>query len=121
MQVDWAGTKMQVIDPITGRTAKVSIFVATLPYSGMVFAYGYLDEKLGSWCDAHRRAFEHAQGVAQVIIPDNASTASNTISRYENIREVNQSYSVFLEHYRTAAVPTNPYRPQHKGNVESGV
>lgn len=121
MQVDWAGTKMQVVDPITGRTAKVSIFVATLPYSGLVFAYGYLDEKLGSWCDAHRRAFEHARGVAQVIIPDNASTASNTISRYENVREVNQSYSVFLEHYRTAAVPTNPYRPQHKGNVESGV
>lgn len=121
MQVDWAGTKMQVVDPITGRTTKASIFVATLPYSGLVFAYGYLDEKLGSWCDAHRRAFEYAQGVAQVIIPDNASTASKTISRYENVREVNQSYSVFLEHYRTAAVPTEPYRPQHKGNVESGV
>lgn len=121
MQVDWAGTKMQVVDPITGRTTKASIFVATLPYSGLVFAYGYLDEKLGSWCDAHRRAFEYAQGVAQVIIPDNASTASNTISRYENVREVNQSYSVFLEHYSTAAVPTNPYKPQHKGNVESGV
>lgn len=56
-----------------------------------------------------------------MIIPDNASTASNTISRYENVREVNQSYSVFPEHYRTAAVPTNPYKPQHKGNVESGV
>lgn len=121
MQVDWAGTKMQVVDPITGRATKVSIFVATLPYSGLTFAYGYLDEKLDAWCDAHRRAFEYAQGVAQVIIPDNASTASNTISRYENVREVNQSYSVFLEHYQTAAVPTNPYRPQHKGNVESGV
>lgn len=121
MQVDWAGTKMQIVDPITGRATKVSIFVATLPYSGLLFAYGYLDEKLGSWCDAHRRAFEHAQGVAQVIIPDNASTASNTVSRYENVREVNQSYSVFLEHYQTAAVPTEPYRPQHKGNVESGV
>lgn len=121
MQVDWAGTKVQIVDPITGRATKVSIFVATLPYSGLVFAYGYLDKKLGSWCDAHRRAFEHAQGVAQVSIPDNASTASNTISRYENVREVNQSYSVFLEHYRTAAVPTDPYRQQHKGNVESGV
>lgn len=64
MQVDWAGTKMQVVDPITGRTTKTSIFVATLPYSGLVFAYGYLDEKLGSWCDAHRGAFEHAQGIA---------------------------------------------------------
>lgn len=76
MQVDWAGTKMQVVDPITGKATRVSIFVATLSYSGLVFAYGYLDEKLGSWCDAHRRAFEHAQGVAQVIISDNASTAA---------------------------------------------
>lgn len=40
MQADWAGTKMQVVDPITGRTTKASIFVATLPYSGLVFAYG---------------------------------------------------------------------------------
>ena len=71
------------------RGYEVSIFVATLPYSGMIFAYGCLDEKLSAWCDAHRRAFEYFGGVAQVIIPDNASTASNQISKYDKTRDVN--------------------------------
>ena len=87
MQVDWAGTQMQLTDPITRETTRVSVFVASLPFSGMVFAYGCLDEKQPAWLDAHRRAFEHFGGVTQVVIPDNASTASNQISRTEKARE----------------------------------
>lgn len=121
MQVDWAGTPMRIIDPITRTTTKVSVFVATLPYSGMIFAHGFVDEKLPSWLDGHRRAFEYFGGVSQVVIPDNASTASNVISRYDRTREVNQSYADFLEYYQTAAVPTRSYKPKDKGDVESGV
>lgn len=121
MQVDWAGTPMWLTDPITQDRRKVSIFVASLPYSGMTFARGYLDERLPAWCDAHRRAFEYLGGVSQVIVPDNASTASNQISRYETARDVNQSYAAFLEHYQCAAVPTRSASPKDKGNVEAGV
>ena len=121
MQVDWAGTKMHLTDPITQETRKVSVFVASLPYSGMIFAHGFLDEKLPAWCDAHRRAFEYFQGVSQVIVPDNASTASTQISRYEKARDVNQSYAAFLEHYQTAAAPTRAASPKQKANVEAGV
>lgn len=121
MQVDWAGTQMQLTDPVTRQTTRVSVFVASLPFSGLVFAYGCLDEKQPAWLDAHRRAFEYFGGVAQVIVPDNASTASNQISRTEKAREVNSSYAQFLEYYGTAAVPTRSYRPRDKGNVEAGV
>lgn len=121
MQVDWAGTAMQVTDPITRAVTPVAVFVATLPFSGMVFAYGYLDEKQPAWCDAHRRAFEYFGGVAQVIVPDNASTASNQISRADRAREVNASYADFLAHYGAAAVPTRSNRPRDKGNAEAGV
>ncbi len=34
MQVDWAGTRMQIVDPISGQVTPVSVFVASLPYSG---------------------------------------------------------------------------------------
>ncbi|MBF9337678.1 transposase, partial [Microbacterium lacticum] len=112
MQVDWAGTQMQLTDPITRETTRVSVFVASLPFSGMVFAYGCLDEKQPAWLDAHRRAFEHFGGVTQVVIPDNASTASNQISRTERARDVNSVYAEFLEYYATAAVPTRSYRPR---------
>ena len=121
MQVDWAGTRMMLTDPISQESRKVSVFVATLPFSGMVFAHGFLDEKMAAWCDAHRRAFEYFNGVCQVIVPDNASTASNQISRYEKVRDVNQSYAAFLEHYQCAAAPTRAAAPQEKANVEAGV
>ncbi len=121
MQVDWAGTQMQLTDPVTRQTTRVSVFVASLPFSGLVFAYGCLDEKQPAWLDAHRRAFEYFGGVTQVIVPDNASTASNQISRTEKAREVNAAYAEFLEYYATAAVPTRSYRPRDKGNVEAGV
>lgn len=121
MQVDWAGTPMQLTDPITRETTRVSVFVASLPFSGLVFAYGCLDEKQPAWLDAHRRAFEYFSGVTQVVVPDNASTASNQISRTEKARDVNAAYAEFLEYYRTAAVPTRSYKPRDKGNVEAGV
>ncbi|GMM97936.1 hypothetical protein MTsN4n12_33480 [Microbacterium sp. MTN4-12] len=121
MQVDWAGTRMQIVDPISGQVTSVSVFVASLPYSGLVFAYGCLDEKFPAWADAHRRAFEYIDGVTLLVVPDNASTASNQISKSERARDVNSSYAQFLEHYRTAAVPTRSAAPRDKGHVESGV
>lgn len=121
MQVDWAGTRMSLVDPVTQKATAVSVFVASLPYSGMVFAYGCLDERQLAWCQAHRRAFEYFGGVSQVIVPDNASTASNRISKTEAAREVNREYAEFLEYYRTAAVPTRSAAPRDKGHVEAGV
>src|SRR5690606_21305087 len=93
MQVDWAGARMQLIDPISLATTPVSVFVASLPYSGLVFAYGYLDEKQPAWHDAHRRAFEYVNGVTLLVVPDNASTASNQISKASRARDVNDSYA----------------------------
>ena len=121
MQVDWAGTRMRLTDPVSRGTTAVSVFVASLPYSGLVFAFGYLDEKQGAWLDAHRRAFEYVGGVPLVVVPDNASTASNQISKADRARDVNAAYAEFLEYYRTAAVPTRASRPREKGNVEAGV
>ncbi|MEV8367941.1 hypothetical protein [Microbacterium sp. NPDC064584] len=112
MQVDWAGTRMQIVDPVSGQVTPVSVFVASLPYSGLVFAYGCLDEKFPAWADAHRRAFEYIEGVTLLVVPDNASTASNQISKSERARDVNSSYAQFLEHYRTAAVPTRSAAPR---------
>lgn len=121
MQVDWAGTRMELTDPITRIVTKVSIFVATLPYSGLVFAYGSVDEKMPAWLQAHQHAFEYFGGIPMIVVPDNASTASNQITQTSRAREVNSTYSEFLEYHNTAAVPTRAGRPQDKGNVEAGV
>jgi len=71
MQVDWAGTAMAIFDPVTGTKTRVSVFVASLPYSGMVFACGCVDEKASNWLDAHLQAFEYFGGVTQGACQDN--------------------------------------------------
>ncbi|MCS5480985.1 IS21 family transposase [Corynebacterium sp. YIM 101645] len=121
MQVDWAGTTMATTDPITGTRRKAYVFVATLPYSGMVFACAQHDQKMLAWLDAHRQAFDYFGAVSQVIIPDNASTASNKITATGTARDVNPTYQQFLEHYGTAAAPTRSYKPKDKASVEAGV
>ena len=63
MQVDWAGTKMRLYDPAGKLGAKVSIFVASLPYSGLLFACACVDQRQQSWLDAHRQAFDYFGGL----------------------------------------------------------
>lgn len=119
MQVDWAGTKMAIFDPVTGTKTTVSVFVASLPYSGMVFAAPPKYSNACKCASSQLGIFSSRQ--PQVIVPDNASTASNQIARGDRAREVNREYRDFLEYHRTAAVPTRPVRPKDKGNVEAGV
>lgn len=111
MQVDWAGTRMGLVDPVTQKVTPVSVFVASLPYSGMVFAHGFLDERQLAWCEGHRRAFEYFGGVAQVVVPDNASTASNRIGGTGAAREVNREYADF---WSTTAPPRCPPVHEHR-------
>ncbi|WP_290198413.1 hypothetical protein [Corynebacterium gottingense] len=59
--------------------------------------------------------------MAEVIVPDNASTASNAISAADRNRRVNTTYEEFLEHYNTAALPARARRPKDKANVEAAV
>ncbi|MDO5373185.1 MAG: hypothetical protein Q4F10_07005 [Corynebacterium glutamicum] len=43
MEVDWAGEAMTVTDPLSGHEHKVSIFVAALPFSGMLHVSGWFN------------------------------------------------------------------------------
>ena len=95
---------MRLFDPTGGRPSKLSVFVASLPYSGMLFACACINERQQAWLDAHMQAFEYFGGVAEVIVPDNASTASNAISAADRNRRVNTTYEEFLEHYNLSLI-----------------
>lgn len=53
MEVDWAGSAMQIIDNVTGKPITVYLFVAVLPYSQYVYAEGFLTQTQESWITAH--------------------------------------------------------------------
>lgn len=121
MLVDWAGDTLPLVDAVTGEVAKAYLFVAVLPYSGMVFCKAFTDMKQEAWNSAHVQAFETYGGVTPIVVPDNAATATNRHSKGDSTRVVNARYQQLADHYGTAIVPAGPNRPRHKAAAESAV
>ncbi|WP_312711951.1 hypothetical protein [Proteiniclasticum ruminis] len=57
--VDWVGTTLPLYDKITGRSAKVSLFIATLPFSMYSYAQACLTMKEEDWINAHVNMWEY--------------------------------------------------------------
>ncbi len=117
--VDWAGDKIPMIDPESGESIPVSIFVAVLGASNYTFAEGSLREDLPSWIALHIRALEFLGGSPAVLVPDNVRTGVRSPCRYEP--ELNPTYMEFAQHYGLAVIPTRPRKPRDKAQAEAGV
>jgi transposase len=68
--VDYAGPKIEIIDPETGELRPASIFVAVLGASNFTYAEAAWTQTCLDWCCAHIRAFEFFGGVPELVIPD---------------------------------------------------
>ncbi|NAZ17274.1 IS21 family transposase [Glutamicibacter soli] len=125
MFVDWAGPTLAVVDAVTGEQFKAYFFVASLPYSSMVFAKAYPNMRQDAWNRAHVDALEFFGGVPQMIVPDNAKTATHYRQNRKNSAQgearevvVTKSYAALADHYGTAIVPARPGKPRDKAHVE---
>lgn len=58
IEVDWAGPTLQVVDPVTGETSMVYLFVACLPFSRYAFVEPTLDMRQEAWLAAHVAMYE---------------------------------------------------------------
>lgn len=115
-QVDWTGDYGHFMDDSTGEWVEVHVLVITLPYSGYFYAEGFLDEKMNSFLEGHKHAFEFFGGVTTLTIPDNCATA---VDRKTGV--LNTEYTSFLDYYGTLPKPTRVKRPKDKGSVEAHV
>lgn len=121
MFVDWAGDTLSIADAVTGEVVKAYLFVAVLPFSGCVFCRASTDMRMDSWVGGHVGAFEFYGGVPQIVVPDNALTATHRKTRGEPARFVNDRYRQMADHYGTAVVPARVRKPRDKAAVESAV
>lgn len=119
MQVDWCGTTLSIKNPLNGKTSKVYIFTAVLPYSGYTYAEAFLNMKQESWISAHVNAYTYFGGATRILIPDNLKTGVSKNTRYETI--LNPTYQEMAEHYGTAIIPARPLSPKDKAAVEGTV
>lgn len=119
MFVDWAGTKMDVIDRKTGEITPAHIFVSALGKSGYPYVEAFPSECLENWIIAHIHAFEYYGGVPRQLVPDNLKTGVKKACNYDPV--VNKTYLELAEHYGCAIVPARSRKPRDKSPVEGTV
>src|SRR5690606_40927514 len=75
---------------VSGEAQEVSIFVAALGASQLIYAEAVPGEDLHSWLGLHQRTFEFLGGVPAVVVPDNLDRKSTRL----NSSHVKTSYAV---------------------------
>lgn len=119
MFVDWAGTKMQVIDSETGELLDAHLFISTIGASSYPYVEAFPSESLEYWITEHVNAFRYYGGVPHLLIPDNLKTGVKRACNYDP--ELNKTYLELSEHYDCAIVPARVRKPRDKSSVEGTV
>jgi transposase len=117
LMVDWVGTPLPLYDKLTGKSCKVYLFVATLPFSMYCFAKACLTLKEEDWINVHISMYEYFGASTRLIIPDNLKTGILSNKKYED-PIVNRAYQELADHYQTAILPARVLAPKDKAAVE---
>jgi transposase len=116
-QVDF-GYAGKMIDPASGQSRRSWAFVMMLAYSRHQYVEFVFDQKVGTWLECHRHAFEFFGGVPQRVVIDNLKAA--ILRACWDDPQVQQSYRECAAHYGFLIAPNRPRTPEHKGKVEQG-
>jgi len=117
-QIDF-GSGPELIDVETGEVVKTWFFLMTLCWSRHQYAEIVLDQKVPTWLECHRHAFEWFGGVPGKLIIDNAKCAITRACRRDPV--VQRAYAEYAEGYGFKIDALPPRQPQMKGRVESGI
>jgi len=119
MYVDYAGEKLQVLDPELEEVVDVEVFVAILGASQLTYVEASYTQQKEDFINSCENALRYFGGVPNAIVTDNLKSAVIKSSRYEPT--LNEAFADFVSHYSMAALPAAPYKPKHKALVEGAV
>ncbi len=119
MMIDFAGKKQRYVDKQTGEIIECEVFVASLPYSGLIFCYAVPSQQTADFADCIHQMLRFYGGVPKTILCDNLKTAVTRSCKYEPVF-TSLCYQL-SEHYHTTFSATRPYEPTDKAMVEKSV
>lgn len=116
MEIDFSGDPFCWTDA-EGNEQSVRIFVATLPYSSMIFAYATKDETQASWIAGIIKALEYFGGATKYLVMDNA----RALVKHANWNESEVQFVIqnLCEHYHMIPQPCKVRSPRQKNRVEA--
>jgi transposase len=119
IMMDFAGKKMYYTDVETGELVACEVFVAILPFSGLIFCVPVHSQQTADFTHCINEMLIYFKGVSATLLSDNLKTAVIRASRYEPVfTDICYQLS---EHYGTTFSATRPYSPRDKAMVEGAV
>jgi|SRR5690348_3094976 len=110
IMIDFAGKKQYYVDAITGEQVACEVFIAIMPYSGLIFCTAVSSQKTADFTKCINSMLRFYEAVTATIVCDNFKTAVTRADRYEpQFTDVCEQLS---EHYHTTFTATRPYSPQ---------
>lgn len=119
LYIDFAGTKLSIVDADSAEVLEVEVFVAILGCSQLTYVEAVYTQKKEDLIRACENALHYLGGTPAAIVPDNLRSAVTKSSRYEPV--INETFADFAEHYSTVVLPARAYRPKDKALVEGMV
>lgn len=119
IMIDFAGKKQYYVDTDTGEQIACEVFVAVMPYSGLIFCMAVPSQQTADFTYCINSMLKFYGGVPATIVCDNLRTAVRRADRYEpQFTDICEQLS---EHYHTTFTATRPYSPRDKAMVERAV
>lgn len=119
IMIDFAGKKQYYVDASTGEQIACEVFVAILPFSGLIFCQAVHSQQTSDFTHCINTMLKFYGGVPATILCDNLKTAVTRSDRYEPVfTDICHQLS---EHYGTTFSATRPYSPRDKAMVERAV
>lgn len=98
---------------------KLWVFSMQLSFSRYAYYQIVGDQSTTTFISCHIKAFEFFGGVPKTVKIDNLKAAVLEANFYEPVMQ--EQYSQFLNHYKSAPITARVRRGQDKGKVESGI
>ena len=117
--VDYAGDKLEIVDPDSGTEHPVETFVAILAASELTYVEASATQRSEDWIRSNERALRYCGGGPQVIIPDNLRSAVSRSDPYEP--GINPTFDAFAGHYGVVIMPARVRQARDKALVENAV
>lgn len=117
--VDFAGKKLNIVNPWTGEFKEVETLVAILGASQLTYVEAVESQKKEDWIRANENALWYFGGVPAALVPDCLKSGVTKGDKYEP--DINAEYADFASHYGTVILPARPNRAKDKALVENAV
>lgn len=119
LEFDFAGDKLQYVDPDTGVCTDCSVLVCVLPFSGYTYTEALLNQTREELMHGLNNCLEYIGGIPKNITGDNLTPWVKKANRYEpSFTEYAQQWSSY---YQTNLTAARVRKPKDKASVESHV